>query len=1326
MQMSQRDSSVAAGSPRLIALGRLTIVSSSPHEPATLLGPGKPAALLLYLHSAPNRSAPREHLTDLLWADLDQTAARHALRQTVWYLRQRLGPDCVGAANGDVVLTLDLTCDRDDFVRAITEGRADDAVAIYQGHFLPNFAVPGGLEFEHWADAERTRLRLMFMRAAESVVRERLSHGHVREARALAVRVRDMVPLSEAAWRLVIETLVAGHETVLALAEAERLTGMLRMDGRAPEQLTQRLLRSVQREPEQVAAPAMGLVAELVGREREFATIVEAWESARTGRTTRLHLVAPAGLGKTRLLLDVQARLAAASGRCVYVRANPGERTVPFALVAELAGRLATLEGAKGISPASAGTLVALNPALSSVYGQPADPAVGDEAARRRALALTELLRTLAEEAPLAILVDDLHWADLPSRRLLESALDRLDDDPALLVTAARPVTGTEAPRNTHLLELAPLTLEQVTALVASLGVLPEPLAAHLPRLLLDASDGSPLLALESLQAGLDVGLLRLADGGWSCPDPAALRARLTRGSAVRDRVARLERHHGWLLTLLATAGLPVSAETLAEAAGRPAHAVASDLGDLERGGFVQRTLDGWEAAHDAIAEAATAAAADDARCAAAATLGKALVLDPEPPPWLLARAAQLLSQSDQQALADVFRRWVRRRRRAGDRRRASTLAGDVLGIADRELTSRLARTLPLPDRLGFTPAALGVAAAAVLAAAAFALGTLVRTGAEPDGVLLIAGAGADGRPAAYAVPLFESRCDPSEAIEARSGSRRPRLADAAGWHLRAGTRDGVTWARSVESDTGSVDVVIRQRDGSERWLTSGPADDVFHDWSPDGRHVLITTGRWHERSMYDVATVEVASGAVRQVTRGDAHDYVARWSPDGSRLAFVRRHVLRRGPDEVCWVALDGGEEQCRAFESPMFTTLAWSSPTEIVAAFMSPAGEGLLRVDLTTWAARTLDVRGGHLGISPDGRWAVCCCMPAGQQRPAWYVFPLSQPDRLRLVTWGGSPDAPVRLLWATVARPSYVERLVVDPLPGGVAVGAAVRPTVTGRAPDGRLARVPFVTWTVSDTALASVRPDGSVLPRAVGPVVLTASAGGWRTATATLRIHSDSARTVLRETWTGDIEAEWRPYGEPWPLVVNDSAASGLLVNGDASHFSGLYSHRALAPDRGFGIEAPLRTPLTSSQWQHLYVFVTVPDTGWLAAWDHRTGAAAGLDQPESICGMSPNTQRAGDSTLTLLLVDPDTRHATPVPWPPAADRWYTFRIQVFPDGRCGYALDGRALRISRAHLSMNRPFRVVLTGQTVGSRLLVGPLEAWEGVRMDVDWEAVER
>src|SRR5688572_6537940 len=57
----------------------------------TLFDLGKPLALITYLACAPERSVAREHFIDLLWGDVEPEAAKHALRQTLWYIRKRLG-----------------------------------------------------------------------------------------------------------------------------------------------------------------------------------------------------------------------------------------------------------------------------------------------------------------------------------------------------------------------------------------------------------------------------------------------------------------------------------------------------------------------------------------------------------------------------------------------------------------------------------------------------------------------------------------------------------------------------------------------------------------------------------------------------------------------------------------------------------------------------------------------------------------------------------------------------------------------------------------------------------------------------------------------------------------------------------------------------------------------------------------------------------------------------------------------------------------------------------------------------------------------------------
>src|SRR5436853_122057 len=60
---------------------------------------------------------------------------------------------------------------------------------------------------------------------------------------------------------------------------------------------------------------------------------------------------------------------------------------------------------------------------------------MGDQIAR----AVAELIHGASAEAPLLIVLDDVHWGDLPSLRLLDAALRTSADRPLALICLARP-----------------------------------------------------------------------------------------------------------------------------------------------------------------------------------------------------------------------------------------------------------------------------------------------------------------------------------------------------------------------------------------------------------------------------------------------------------------------------------------------------------------------------------------------------------------------------------------------------------------------------------------------------------------------------------------------------------------------------------------------------------------------------------------------------------------------------------------------------------------------------------------------------------------------
>lgn len=71
------------------------------------------------------------------------------------------------------------------------------------------------------------------------------------------------------------------------------------------------------------------------------------------------------------------------------------------------------------------------------------------------------------------------------------------------------------------------------------------------------------------------------------------------------------------------------------------------------------------------------------------------------------------------------------------------------------------------------------------------------------------------------------------------------------------------------------------------------------------------------------------------------------------------------------------------------------------------------------------------------------------------------------------------------------------------------------------------------------------------------------------------------------------------------------------------------------------------------------------------------------------------------------------------------QWLTMRLQIFPDGRCGVALNGHPLNRVAFALLRDQPFAVRLGYASAGTHVLHGPIEVWQGVRTDIDWDALD-
>src|SRR5204862_6491049 len=162
----------------------------------------------------------------------------------------------------------------------------------------------------------------------------------------------------------------------------------------------------------------------LLGREPERLALERLLAEAKQGRSGVLALVGEPGIGKTALLDYAAAR--AAGMRVIRARGVESEAEVPFAGLAELLGPAIRHRDSIPSRQAEAlsGALALGPPAASERF------AVG--------AATLSLLSAFAEEAPLALLVDDAHLLDGSSAAALLFAARRLVADPIALVVAVR------------------------------------------------------------------------------------------------------------------------------------------------------------------------------------------------------------------------------------------------------------------------------------------------------------------------------------------------------------------------------------------------------------------------------------------------------------------------------------------------------------------------------------------------------------------------------------------------------------------------------------------------------------------------------------------------------------------------------------------------------------------------------------------------------------------------------------------------------------------------------------------------------------------------
>src|ERR1700674_2446017 len=346
-----------------------------------------------------------------------------------------------------------------------------------------------------------------------------------------------------------------------------------------------------------VPAVAGRVSSQLVGREGEIRRMTEIIDRVAGGQGTVVFLSGEPGIGKTRLAHWTLEAAGARGFQVLQAGAFPLKKDLPYALLIS------------AFKPA----LLRLNPGQRSVLArdlrhlgllfadleQPAPQILGDPALEKTRLFedVSRLIEFLAAQSPLALFLDDLHWADNASIELLHYIARGIAEQAVLVLAAYVPqeldsarglrglVRGLERTGAGEEIQLRRLTSQGVGDMAAALlaGEVPPELTE-----MLNARAGGTPLFIEALVKPLIQGKLLVHQKKWTLSSDASKVVPRGIGDLIEERLERIGHFDRRVLELVAVAGEAGSHSLLKAVLEVNDHSLIAALGRLGSAGLLR------------------------------------------------------------------------------------------------------------------------------------------------------------------------------------------------------------------------------------------------------------------------------------------------------------------------------------------------------------------------------------------------------------------------------------------------------------------------------------------------------------------------------------------------------------------------------------------------------------------------------------------------------------------------------------------------------------------------------------------------------------------
>ncbi|MBN1260267.1 MAG: tetratricopeptide repeat protein [Anaerolineae bacterium] len=289
-----------------------------------------------------------------------------------------------------------------------------------------------------------------------------------------------------------------------------------------------------------------GIETRMIGRSKELALLQHAYtETAELHGCRMISIVGEAGIGKSRLLYEFENWTEFQSAQTLYFkgRARPETQTMPYSLLRDLISFrfeiqesddretiLAKLEAGFGEHLGSDGSgsrrqalvigqLLGFDlPTSSETAAILGDP---QQLYDRGLNYLTRFFRNASRAFPVALLLEDIHWADTSSLETIEHLLAALSDHPLLVIGLTRPILFERYPAwaeelpNHQSLMLQPLSREESRGLVTEILQKVDAIPQILEELVVDKSEGNPFYVEELIKVLIEDGVIIKDEPQW-------------------------------------------------------------------------------------------------------------------------------------------------------------------------------------------------------------------------------------------------------------------------------------------------------------------------------------------------------------------------------------------------------------------------------------------------------------------------------------------------------------------------------------------------------------------------------------------------------------------------------------------------------------------------------------------------------------------------------------------------------------------------------------------------------------------------------------------